>query len=656
MRQARSRPSRSFAWALWGASSGLSLVALALLVATLDVPIRDVYGYRGAAVLIAVPFSSMGVLLAVRRSRNPIGWLFLAAGLAIAFGVFGEQYTTYSVARSAGRLPLTEPIAWLQSSMWVFLIAFGLIYPFVLFPDGHPPTPRWRWLLRVAPALVLAFAILLSLEPGTLQSTPLENPYAIEEDLSQILVAVAAVPFLATAALSVVAMALQFRRSTGDEHEQLKWLLSAGAITALALVMNMGTAGRTSSVVGQVVAVGTLAAIGTIPVAAGIAVLKYRLYDIDVVISRTLAYSIVAGFITLAYVGVIVGVGAVVGRFGGSNVILPVAATAIVAAGFHPVRQRARAFADRVIYGKRRTGYEALAGLASSRTLEELGSNVARLATESTGITRCIVWISSGVVLEPAAAWPEGAPMPAPMPLSEGAIVTLPEGVHTFSLIHQGDLLGAISMETARGESLSSDDNRLLSDLATHAAIALRGLLEAVVLPEGIVTFLMTDVVGSTRLWEDDPKATAGAMREHDALVRRVVQEHAGILMKWRGEGDSTFSVFPAAANAVTAAHHLRVAVAQHLWPTPRPLRIRAALHTGEAELRGRDYFGQAVNRCARLRSIATGGEVLVSAATRELARDRLPEHLELVDTGERQLKDVGTERVYGLRPVGLRR
>ena len=173
-------------------------------------------------------------------------------------------------------------------------------------------------------------------------------------------------------------------------------------------------------------------------------------------------------------------------------------------------------------------------------------------------------------------------------------------------------------------------------------------------LPEGIVTFLMTDVEGSTRLWERDPNATGAAMREHDALVRRVVQERGGVLMKWGGEGDSTFSVFTAAADAVSAAQSLQAMIAQHRWPTPRPLRVRAAVHTGEAELRGGDYFGQTVNRCARLRGIASGGQTLVSAATRELARDRLPKHLEFVEMGDRELKDLGTERVYGLSFVGI--
>jgi hypothetical protein len=502
------RASHWLAWTLWGISVGLSLTGLALLALTPGVPVPDVYGFRGAGALIAVPFSTMGALVASRRPRNSIGWLFSAAGLAIGFGVFGEQYATFSVAEVGSSLPLTEVIAWLQNPMWLPLVLFGLIYPLVLFPDGRPPTPRWRWLLWIAPVTVLGFAVVIAVEPGPLQSVPVRNPYAIDRDTIDLLIPVVGLPFVATAFLSVVAMARRFRRSTGDEHEQLKWFLSAGAITAFALFLNIavGVAGDRDGTAWQVVAVFTLLSFGMIPIAAGIAVLRYRLYDIEVVISRTLTYSILAGFLTAVYVGVIVGIGALVGRWGGSSVVLPIAATALAAVGFQPVRQRARAFANRLVYGKRTSGYEALTALASGQTLEELSSKVARLATESTAVRRSVVWLSNGLELEPTASWPEDEPMPPPVQLLENESPTFPDGLHTFSLIHQSDLLGAITARTGPGERLSAEDNRLLSDLAAHAAIAFRGLLEAVVLPEGIVTFLMTDVEGSTRLGRRTPR------------------------------------------------------------------------------------------------------------------------------------------------------
>jgi class 3 adenylate cyclase len=496
----------------------------------------------------------------------------------------------------------------------------------------------------------------VAVEPGQLQSVAdgFVNPYAVGEETAETLVSIVSLPFLAVVALAVIAMARRFRHSTGDEHEQMKWLLFAGSLTALCLLMNIvaGLSG-TEGLAWKVVAILTQASIAGIPVAAAVAVLRYRLYDIEVIINRAVVFSLVAAFITVAYVGVIVGVGAVVGTWGGSNVVLPIAATALVAIAFQPVRRRAHELANRFVYGKRTTPYEALAALAEARSIEDLLPRVARLVTESSAARRSIVWLSTGAELRPMASWPEGDSMPPAAPLRDGTPDTSAPGDHLYSLIHQGELLGAITIRMIPGEVLPSADNRLLSDLAAHAAIALRGVLEAVELPAGLVTFLMTDVEGSTRLWEEDAEAMGIAMREHDALVRELVRQHQGILIKWRGEGDSTFSVFTSAASAVAAAAAIQGRVRAHRWQTSRPLAVRVAVHTGEAELRERDYFGQTVNRCARLRALARGGQTMVSAATRELIRDRLPHDVVLEDLGEHQLKDVvGTDRVYELRRV----
>jgi len=363
------------------------------------------------------------------------------------------------------------------------------------------------------------------------------------------------------------------------------------------------------------------------------------------------AYAVVLGVLTAGYLGAVVGIGALVSIWGPSpddlGFPLPIVATALVAIAFQPVRVQARGLANRLVYGKRRTPYEALAGV-SGAALDEVLPQIARLATESTAARRAVVWLSNGVELRPAAAHPDVGSLPETVGLEGGEVPPLLDGGDAFPLRHQGDTLGAISAHLAPGEALAADDRRLLSDLAAHAAAAVRGVLEAVLLPEGIVTFLMTDIEGSTRLWEEDPEAMGAAVRDHDLLVRRVVAEGGGVLIKWRGEGDSTFSVFTDAAGAVVTAVALQEALGSHPWPTPRPIRVRSALHTGEAELRERDYFGKTVNRCARLRALAEGGQTLVSAATRELVREELPGTLTIRDLGERTLKDMTEpERVY---------
>jgi class 3 adenylate cyclase len=127
-------------------------------------------------------------------------------------------------------------------------------------------------------------------------------------------------------------------------------------------------------------------------------------------------------------------------------------------------------------------------------------------------------------------------------------------------------------------------------------------------LPTGTVTFLFTDIEGSTHLWEQHPAAMRAAAVRHDAVVEGVVAGHGGVLVRPRGEGDGRFAVFARASDAVAAAAALQAALIAESWPTPQPLRVRMALHTGEADLRDEDYYGTAVNRCARLRAIAHGG------------------------------------------------
>src|SRR5919202_557311 len=167
-------------------------------------------------------------------------------------------------------------------------------------------------------------------------------------------------------------------------------------------------------------------------------------------------------------------------------------------------------------------------------------------------------------------------------------------------------------------------------------------------LPIGTVTFLFTDVEGSTSLWEQHPDQMRVALARHDHLIESLVQQHQGIVVRPRGEGDSRFAVFPRASDAVAAATSIQQALHDEPWPTETPLRVRMALHTGEADLREGDYYGSDVNRCARLRGAGHGGQTLLSETTTALVRDALPPAAALRDLGEHRLKDLlRPEHVY---------
>jgi predicted ATPase/class 3 adenylate cyclase len=174
-------------------------------------------------------------------------------------------------------------------------------------------------------------------------------------------------------------------------------------------------------------------------------------------------------------------------------------------------------------------------------------------------------------------------------------------------------------------------------------------------LPGGMVTFLLTDVEGSTPLWQQHPVAMRAALVRHDALVESLTERHRGRVVRPRGEGDSRFCVFARATDAVAAALAIQRALGSEVWPTPTPVRVRMALDVGEADLRGGDYYGTAVNRCARLRELARGGQVLLSEVVHELVADLLPAGASLRDLGARRLRGLSRpNRVFALEAEGL--
>ena len=233
-----------------------------------------------------------------------------------------------------------------------------------------------------------------------------------------------------------------------------------------------------------------------------------------------------------------------------------------------------------------------------------------------------------------------------------------------------GQLMLALYRAGRQGEALAAYQRArsLLADqLGVDPGPELRRLEAAVVaqdtaldMPEtqqssGVtraVTFLLTDIEGSTAAWETDADAMAAALARHDELVEHVVTSRGGRLIKTRGEGDATFSVFDRPSAAASAAIELQDAIAHEPWTLRDPLRIRVALHTGEVELRDGDYFGRAVNRAARLRSLAGGGQILCSGATAELVIDSLSDDVVLADLGVRQLRNLGMSLFERSGPV----
>jgi signal transduction histidine kinase len=265
----------------------------------------------------------------------------------------------------------------------------------------------------------------------------------------------------------------------------LKWLASAGALLPLVFagttVAVMVGANLTSGLGGAVSSAAFNIALLALPVATGVAILKYRLYDIDIVINKAVVFGGLATFITVVYVAIVVGFGALVGTAGKPNVALSILATAIVAVAFQPVRERVHRFANRLVYGKRATPYEVLSQfsdrVAEVFASEEVPARMARVVAEGTGAARADVWLRVGAEIRRVASWPEAVSTKAEPIQISGEL--LPHVEHVTRLVpvrHQGELLGALSINKASSEPLSPVEEKLLTDLAAQAGLVLRNV------------------------------------------------------------------------------------------------------------------------------------------------------------------------------------
>jgi signal transduction histidine kinase len=269
------------------------------------------------------------------------------------------------------------------------------------------------------------------------------------------------------------------RRSKGEQRQQLKWIAYAVLTTAVAIVPISFLAGTVLP--SWTFDVPILVGFGVaLPVAAGIAIFKHRLYDIDVVINRTVVYGSLAVFITAVYVGIAVGIGALIGGGGKPNLGLSILATAIVAVGFQPVRERVQRVANRLVYGKRATPYEVLSQfserVAESYATDDIMPRMARVLAEGTGAQRADVWLRSGAVWRDAAVWPVDAVAFASTPAHDGNLPSSSGGGRLVAVRHHGELLGALSVTKRTGESLTPVEENLLSHLAGQAGLVLKNV------------------------------------------------------------------------------------------------------------------------------------------------------------------------------------
>jgi signal transduction histidine kinase len=445
--------------------------------------VLGILGDTGAEVgwiLLFGPFPVVGALIASRNAGGAVGWICLAIGIGVALTGVVDGYAAYALEQ--GRLPGGVYAALLSSYSWVVFIGLIGVYLIVFFPDGTLPSRRWRpvpWIAGVAMATVLTAG---TFNPGRIEGapTPVDNPLGIE-DGKQILFGLflaGVVSLFACILASVASIVVRYRRSRGDVRQQLKWFVTSVVFTATVFFLSFPVS-IFSATATSFLQTASLLAWPTLAVAVGIAILRYRLYDVDVVINKAVVFAALAAFITAVYVAIVVGVSALVGTAGEPNIALSIVATAVVAVAFQPARQRAQRFGNRLVYGRRATPYDVLAEFsehaAATVASEELLTKLARAVVEGTGGARGDVWVRSGAELRLAASWPEAdADALRRLALKDGALPPVPGADLASPVVHHDELLGALAVAKPRGESWRPADEKLLVDLAAQAGLVLR--------------------------------------------------------------------------------------------------------------------------------------------------------------------------------------
>jgi signal transduction histidine kinase len=428
--------------------------------------------------LVALPllgFPTVGAILALKRPRNSIGWIMLAVGLSFAVPFNG--YATFTLRTHPGTLPGGAIAAMIDGASWVPLIGLSGIFLILLFPDGHLPSPRWRVFAWAAAVGLVASASVILLAPGPIETFPnVTNPIGVK-GIDPFLLVILSIPAgIVGAAVSLI---MRYRRSRSTDRLQLKWLAAAASVVAaIYLVVEplsvvVGSPEPSWLLALQDVA---LLSFGLIPIAIGFSVLKYRLYDIDVVISKTIVYGALAAFITLVYAAVVVGLGVVVGT-GGESLSLSILATAIVAIAFQPVRERVQRLANRLVYGERATPYEVLARfserVAGTYATEDVLPRTARVLGEGVGAERTGIWLLLGPAFRLAASWPANGEEPTAVTATGADLPDFDGFDRALPVRYHDEVLGAITVATGRRGVLTPAEEKLLDDLAQQAGLVL---------------------------------------------------------------------------------------------------------------------------------------------------------------------------------------
>jgi hypothetical protein len=384
------------AWSLW--TVALALVTGGLVLGVANRPEASLYGPWATLTLVSPTFATLGALIVSRRPGNIIGWIFLALGLGVGVQLSSGQYAT--VALLSERLPGGAVAAWLSTLVNISVV-LSFLFLVLLFPTGRLPSPRWRPVVWIAGTAIVVSVISLALTPGPIEGfAPVRNPFGVEAAtvVLDILGDIGGWTGLACFVAAILSLILRFYRSRGEERLQLKWFVYASTLGFLTILL---LPGQERPIIGTLI--WTIAPL-SLPVSAGIAILRYRLYEIDLIINRTLVYGSLTVLLALVYFG---GVTLTEATFRVLRTLITgqgeppqlgiVVSTLVIAAMFNPLRRRIQSFIDRRFYRRKYDAAKTLeafsAKLRDETDLDALSSEMVGVVRETMQPAHVSLWL-----------------------------------------------------------------------------------------------------------------------------------------------------------------------------------------------------------------------------------------------------------------------